>query len=216
MVEIDDCDCWSDSFGPIRFGCQLETESLEVCGLSSRILHQVHGAEIIGDDRYVGKGQEADGLVTDRADVALVIRTADCVPVHVHDGKRIALVHAGWRGTAAGIVTRLADYFDMSKAHTYIGPAISAARYEVDSDLYMDWLARDPSLAPFLQEHKPGSSKRLLDLRGFIRNQLLEMGTAEDRITQVPLCTYESKLPSYRRQGQKAKRIQNFIYRVCP
>jgi len=216
MVEIDKNDCWQDSFGPIRFGCQLETTSLAARGLGIRTLHQVHEAEIIDDAQYHGGGQKGDGLVTDRMGVALVIRTADCVPVHVHDGKRIALVHAGWRGTAAGIVPGLADFFDMSELHAFIGPAISAARYEVDNDLYVDWLARDPTLAPFLSQHQPGSSKRLLDLGGFIRFQLLEMGTPAERITQIPLCTYDSKLPSYRRQGQKAKRIQNFIYRVCP
>src|SRR5574341_657549 len=65
---------------------------------------QVHGTDSLVLDRPVSKGETFaggwDGLVTDQAGVLLTIRTADCLPVLVHDPARgvVAALHVGWRG----------------------------------------------------------------------------------------------------------------------
>src|SRR5512147_2034035 len=73
---------------------------------------QVHGTDALvvdrslsSDDRFHGAW---DALVTDQPGVMVAVRTADCVPVLVHDPKQhvVAAVHAGWRGAVAGIVPK--------------------------------------------------------------------------------------------------------------
>ena len=215
MVSIAENDCWSDRWQDVHVGSCLDTDPLFSSGkLSWRSLRQVHGNQVFDDDSFYGPSQEGDGLVTDAYNTALLIRTADCVPVHVTDGRRIGILHAGWRGTAAGIVKGLEKFFnDMNRVRVWIGPSIHGRNYEVDSDLYLDWVEREPQLADFLQEHKPGATKRLLDLRGFIRQQLLDMGVPVTAVIPIPVCTYDSTLPSYRRQGLEARRIINYIWR---
>lgn len=211
--QIDDRCCWQGSIKDIHMGCCLEMSQLERDGLGIRYLKQVHGAEIIGDRRFEICGQTADGMVTDRGNLALVIRTADCVPLHVTDGKRIALIHAGWRGTEAGIVKAIANFFKPEHVQVVIGPAISAANYEVDDDLYGNWVRKEPEVEEWLLETPRGGTKRRFNLKGLVRAQLLAMGVSDSRITLIPICTYQSPLPSYRRQGQEASRILNYIYR---
>jgi hypothetical protein len=177
----------------------------------------VHGTTVIGDGRYEGPEQEGDGLVTDQAGVALVIRTADCLPIHATDRNRIACFHAGWRGTEAGIVGELARFFKTAHTHVAIGPAISAANYEVDVDLYGTWRAREPELEHWLHPsaHAPrGSSRRLFNLKGLVRAQLISIGLTDERLTLIPVCTYDSQLPSYRRQRDTTDRIYNYIYKT--
>lgn len=203
---------WQMQWGDIVFGSCLNPESLPTEVQCVRMVNQVHGA-IIWSDRHYRADRQGDGLVTDLTHVCLVVRTADCVPVHISDGSRVAMLHAGWRGTAAGILTKLGRYFDLQQIRIVIGPSITQMNYEVGPDLYADWLDRDPNLANFLEVQPAGGDKRQFDLRGFVVNQLLELGVGEAAITQVDVCTFASPLPSYRRDGQRAGRILNYAYR---
>ena len=80
--------------------------------------NQVHGAAVrtvttadVRTDPYDKVGYEADGLMTDLPGVVLRVSSADCIPILFYDPVRrcIAAVHAGWRGTAAGIATAAVD-----------------------------------------------------------------------------------------------------------
>ena len=70
------------------------------------VARQVHGVEVLWHDQVQGLVilEGADGHATDRPGVLLALTAADCVPVYILDpvDRRIALLHAGWRGTAAG------------------------------------------------------------------------------------------------------------------
>ena len=202
--------------GPVRMGSCLELESLDELGLEVRQLKQVHGVAI-RDDAYFANERsyhEGDGLVSTLPSVALVVKTADCLPVVLSDGHKIAAVHAGWRGFRAGIVERLTGHFDMSRVFAFIGPAISADNYEVDRDLYEAWLAEDPALASRLKPAPAGGTKRLFDLKGMARAQLIELGIAEARVEVVPVCTVASSLPSFRRDKNRDRSIYSYIYRM--
>jgi YfiH family protein len=155
--------------------------------------------------------REGDGLMTDVPGILLGIQTADCVPVLVADIRLqvVAAFHAGWRGTAAGIVERgiaalIADYgaapADMVAA---VGPAIGGCCYTVGEEVrsefasrfsYADSLFRE--LIPHPDESKAQFS---LDLWEANRRQLLATGIAPERISLVGECTGCFGLPTRRK-----------------
>lgn len=204
---------WSGSAGSVYFGAQPRLFPLISNNLSVRYLKQVHGNLIHGDASFNHCWQEGDGLITSKKSVALAIRTADCIPLHLWDSERIGMIHAGWRSVRQNIVLKLIQDFKTESAVAILGPSISAENYEVDRDLYDDWLRDWPALESFLSPALPHSSKRNLDLRGVVVYQLEQAGIPSAAIYQMPPCTFGSKLPSYRREGQFAKRIINYIYR---
>ena len=129
---------------------------------------QVHGAgvRVVGaTDRGSGAFclddaiADADALVTGTPGVVLAILTADCVPIVLHDPVAgvLACVHAGWRGTVAGVsVAALAAMCTLgsrsSDVIAGIGPAIAAARYQVGPDVHQAVTqAFGPAAAAFIR-----------------------------------------------------------------
>lgn len=110
-------------------------------------LWQVHSADVIYADAPRAPGQEhhgkADALITDRPNVTLFLRFADCVPIMLYDKAThtIGLVHAGWRGTVARVcaatIEAMTARFGTNPANVSatIGPSISAQRYEVGPEV---------------------------------------------------------------------------------
>ncbi|MEX2537266.1 MAG: polyphenol oxidase family protein [Actinomycetota bacterium] len=95
-----------------------------------RNVRQVHGADVV---RAAVKRRDADAVWTDEPERTLAVLSADCVlGLFVGDG-RIAVAHAGWRGTVAGIVENAARAVG---AHTvYLGPAIGPCCFEVGAEV---------------------------------------------------------------------------------
>src|SRR4051794_18923033 len=131
---------------------------------------QVHGTRVIGADRATEDAaiEEADGVATASKDLALLVLTADCLPVALATPKAIAMIHAGWRGLAGGV---LQAGVDALRAHdpdgpiqAAIGPAAGACCYEVD----------DAVAARFADE--PRRADRALDLKGIARRRLTAAG----------------------------------------
>jgi YfiH family protein len=172
---------------------------------------QVHGTRIerVGRER-AGAGfldpvdaiAATDGLLTDQAGVALAVLTADCVPVVLADpaAGRLAVVHAGWRGIAGGIVGQALGAFDHpSDVRASIGPAIGPDHYEVGEDVAKAVDAACPSGAV---TRSGGSRTRPhLDLPSSIAGILFDSGVR--RISSSGLCTAceEDRFFSYRRDG---------------
>jgi purine-nucleoside/S-methyl-5'-thioadenosine phosphorylase / adenosine deaminase len=176
-----------------------------------RRVNQVHGANVVAASSYNGAAPEADGLWTrDPADV-LVIRAADCAPVWVVDPphKTLALVHAGWRGVAAGIVERAIAVLESTGArrndlHAAIGPHIGPCCFEVGPEVS----------ALFIDDGAVGTAERLvvehkradgvsLDLGAAIVSRLLAGGVDTARVDSARACTrcHPDLLHSYRRNG---------------
>jgi YfiH family protein len=145
---------------------------------------QVHGAEV---REWTAPPQPAafaepgadlervDGHITSLAQIGLLALTADCLPVALVAPGRVAMLHAGWRGLAAGIIPRALQGFDRPPAAA-IGPAIGRCCYEVGAEV-LDAFAHLDGVA----------SGRMLDLRGVARAQL-EAGDVA-RVEDVDLCT---------------------------
>lgn len=114
---------------------------------------QVHGsALLVHHATWEGwlRGDEADGHVTVERGTAVAVTIADCVPVFVaHPSGAIALLHSGWRGTAARIVERGIEAlvhrgFPASELRLHAGPAICGKCYEVSADVYRQLTGSDP------------------------------------------------------------------------
>ncbi len=152
-----------------------------------------------------------DGLLTDRFGVALLIRTADCLPVFVIDPARrvVGLVHVGWRGLSADLPQRVVGSFHRyfySQAHqlrVVIGPAIHSCCYEVGQSF--------PScFNPFIQIR---AGRRTCDLIGFAIHQFHRCGLKKEQIVDTGHCTFcESRhWFSLRREGPSSGRLVSFV-----
>lgn len=180
-----------------------------------RRLIQVHGIAVLDDAGFPAVGEvEGDGLVTSRDGVVLVIRTADCIPLFLMDVHRVGLVHAGWRGVAGGICRKALSHFERESVRVILGPGICQRHYEVGSELVGPWLAREPELSASLVPSPSRRGHHLLDLKGHLRKMLLGQGVASERVFDIPICTYASSLPSYRRDAGTDARILNYIFRI--
>ena len=155
---------------------------------------QVHGSRIVTVGRNYEGIEEADGLVTDVPGVLLGIMVADCVPVLVADTRRRAVgaFHAGWRGTAAGIVewgvARMVEEFgarpeDMVGA---IGPSIGRCCYRVGEELRAEFQARFHYAEELFEERGNGL---YLDLADANRRQMIGAGLSPERVAAVGECT---------------------------
>lgn len=111
-------------------------------GLVSSV--QVHGTQVTrhrGPWSGIRRLDGIDGHLVAAAGAA-AITVADCVPVFVaHPSGVVAVVHAGWRGTAGKILTVavqqfIAEGLDPTDIHVHFGPAICGRCYEVGPDVY--------------------------------------------------------------------------------
>ncbi len=183
-------------------------------------VRQVHGTDVLAiDRRTTAVSGGYDAIVTNQPGVLVAVETADCVPILLLDASRgvYAAVHAGWRGTVGGIVTKtvkvMQDRFGchLRSIRAAIGPSIGVCCYEVNGTVLAP-LKRGFSYWADVVENVKGT-KAHLDLRGFNRRQLEEAGIGSDRIETVNLCTacQPDLFYSYRRDGAKTGRMMSGI-----
>lgn len=94
-------------------------------------VHQVHGNRIVEAKADLRK---ADGHFTDKANTALIIKTADCMPVFLKNGPRIFGLHIGWRGLMKKILTESSVYWlSQHPVELWLGPHIEQKCFELDT-----------------------------------------------------------------------------------
>ncbi|MEX2154846.1 MAG: polyphenol oxidase family protein [Gemmatimonadaceae bacterium] len=106
---------------------------------------QVHGVEVVvhtqGWEGWL-RGPRADGHVVTTRGTAVAVTIADCVPIFIaHPSGAVAILHSGWRGTAAriveeGIATLAHRGFPAAELRMHLGPAICGKCYEVSADVF--------------------------------------------------------------------------------
>ena len=175
-------------------------------------LNQTHSSEVIKlpDTEFAsGVSRSADGVWTDSVDTVLAVLTADCLPVVISDteGSNVAVIHAGWRGLAAGILNNALAVFDpQAELHAWMGPAIGPSSFEVGEDVLEAFVNRN-ALHHSLFSPRASKGKYLADIYGLARAEL----TASRRVTVTggDYCTYsqESWFHSHRRDGVKTGRM---------
>ena len=158
-----------------------------------QFVYQVHGSDIrrIVDIPPAAERPAADGQVTRRKEVAVAVLTADCLPIAVAGGGAVAMLHAGWRGLASGVIAagvgalrELAAGGDGNPPArdaafcAAIGPGAGPCCYEVGEEVRSAFSAYDGACH--------GSH---LDLKAVARAQLVAAGVCVDDVHDVDLCT---------------------------
>ena len=142
---------------------------------------------------------EGDAIIVSRKEsdgVAFGIRTADCLPIMCVTNTEIALIHAGWRGLANGVIGKtLASLSNHENLRVLIGPAACFSCYEVGEEV-VDAIGK----SAVAEIH--GEGKFLLDTVNTAKMQIHLSSQDQETIEVLPLCTIEKNfLHSYRREG---------------
>lgn len=154
--------------------------------------------------------QSADGQATALEGVATVVLTADCLPVAVGGEAAVAMLHAGWRGLAAGVleegVRALRELGAAGPLHAAIGPGAGVCCYEVGEEVHAAFGAEPPELT---------RRGRNLDLKAIARLRLERAGV--ESVHDCGLCTMCSDASlffSHRRDGGITGRQAGVAWRV--
>lgn len=184
---------------------------------------QVHGNTIASVGTVdLGRGATSletaiphtDGLLTNSS-IPLFALFADCVPIWLYDPKVGAggVVHAGWRGTTAGIaseaVAEMERHFGSRRENILaaIGPSIGPCCYRVGEEVVAKAEELKVASAPYFVPQGKGSYAA--DLAGFNRALLLEAGLVERKIATCGFCTscQPDLFFSHRRDGGSTGRM---------
>ncbi len=147
---------------------------------------QVHGKRVVRvPDDQVAEGSgvivDADGQATAAAGLAPMVLAADCLPIAITGGGAVAMVHAGWRGLAAGVVGEGAQAVRSLGAHgmlsAAIGPGAGPCCYEVGEEVH----------AVFARHGEGVRQGRNLDLKAIAARELALAGVAD--IHDCGICT---------------------------
>jgi hypothetical protein len=168
-------------------------------------LRQVHSTDCVLAAGRSGELGEGDALLENTPGSVVAVKTADCLPILLVNGRHraVAVVHAGWRGTAAGIAQRAVEAMraqfgslagDLDAA---IGPGIGKCCYEVGPEV----------AAEFGQQ-----GRAHVDLAEANRRQLMDAGVTPERIYASNLCTMCrcEEFHSFRRDKEAAGRMYSF------
>ncbi len=154
------------------------------------MIRQVHGSRVLGVDEVpdgvagtdeVLALEEADGQATTRAGIAPMVLTADCLPIALSGGGAVAMLHAGWRGLAGGIIAEgvrtLRALGAAEPLSAAIGPGAGGCCYQVGEEVHEQFSSYG--------EHVHRDDK--LYLKAIARGQLERAGVAT--VHDAGLCT---------------------------
>jgi polyphenol oxidase len=173
---------------------------------------QVHGVDVICSDipRPLNSlHQKADAILTDRPEITLFMRFADCVPILFHDPVKrvVGIAHAGWQGTVKKIVKITVETMH-SRYGSHpadilagIGPSISVDRYEVGPDVVEQVIHAFGDDASALLKRYNGSVH--LDL--WEANRLLLEQSGVRKIQVAGICTASNTADWYSHRAEKGK-----------
>jgi YfiH family protein len=188
------------------------------CGHAPNALYevsQVHGAgaRVVSASELPAqvRREQGDALVAPRGGIAIGVRVADCVALLIADvsGGAVAAIHAGWRGTVAGVVEAgvgvlLAAGAEPGALRAALFPHIRRCCFEVGDDVAAQLLACSPD--PDVVDRSQGRPH--VDLTAIVRAKLARLGVSGGAIDDVSGCTRcePARFFSFRRDGQRSGR----------
>jgi YfiH family protein len=178
-------------------------------------LTQVHGTRVIeltpihAAQSPPAVAPEADAAVARCSGRVCAIATADCLPVVLADdaGARVGVAHAGWRGLAGGVLEATVRAMEVPAARltAWLGPAISAAAFEVGPEVRDAFMSRDAIAGACFVVNARGRYQA--DLYALARLALSRLGV--ERVAGGGWCTYanDRDFYSYRRDGRTGRMV---------
>ncbi|MGC6513810.1 MAG: peptidoglycan editing factor PgeF [Myxococcota bacterium] len=185
------------------------------------VLSQVHGDRVLRVVEPRGTrtpAGEADAMWTDRPNVLLAVRTADCVPVvlaSTSEGGPIAAAHAGWRGLACGVLTRSVSSLRQAGAErvmAVVGPCISGDAYQVGQEVVDGVAATLSSMDGVAWRDASHPGRWRVDPGAAACRQLEALGV---EVVRIEACTSGSQFFSHRHDGPTTGRQAGLIMRVA-
>ena len=205
-----------DSADNIRENRRRLLDALRISDWPMVTAKQIHSADVTIVNEAQAEPTTCDALTTALPRTLLAIQTADCMPILLGDQRThaVAAVHAGWRGTLAGIVARTIERMQ----HAYgtrcedviaaLGPTIQAPNFEVGGEVIEQFETAYAFATQAVSQRKP-TGQALLDL-AFINRRLLEnAGVPATQIFDCGLCTVERNdlFFSYRKERGAEKPV---------
>jgi hypothetical protein len=172
-----------------------------------RTLKQIHSGSVL-DVMTADDTCQGDALVSNQPGVRIGIRTADCVPILLADPvtRAVAAVHAGWRGSAANIVSAAVRKMSArpEDVRAAIGPSIGVCCYEVGPEVARQF-------GKWLPELNSAADPVRLDLPAVNEAQLRALGMTN--IWKSGECTFclAERFFSFRREREQAGRMVSWI-----
>ena len=172
---------------------------------------QIHTTNIQIIDKSEHPILESDGLITNKNGLVLCINLADCGGVLCYDAKNNAIgtFHSGWKGTQLNIVAvginKMKKVYSTNSADllVYLTPCAGKEHYEVEYDVAQHF---------YNHIEQVNNGKYLLDIKGVIVKQLLDIGVRKENIEISSICTISNKMyHSFRREENKSGRMTAFI-----
>lgn len=192
-------------------------------------LNQIHSNKVVKPSEKISENMnDADGLISETGNQALWVASADCTPILIGDRqtRQVSAIHAGWRGTAQGIVKEavrllISDGSKISDLLIAMGPAISGSVYQVSEtvaaticqSILGDESPQNTSeilniawqlpQTPLREDNQVGRVKIDVTQVNYLQLQQLEIKPAQ--IAIAPYCTYQNPdlFFSYRRSKEK-------------
>jgi YfiH family protein len=175
---------------------------------------QVHGTNVITTENVERRhNPDCDGFIVAKTGGAAGVFLADCQPIILwnRQSATAAVIHAGWRGVAAGIArvglerVYAAGSAKRDEVFAFLGPCISAAHYEVGEDVVRAAISSGLDEAILTGDF----GKSLFGLSRANATILAENGLPDENIYSSDVCTYrmDEHFYSYRRAGEEAGRF---------
>lgn len=171
---------------------------------------QVHGTSVYLATE-AGRVEGYDALITNQPGLLVGVTVADCVPILIydHENQAVAAIHAGWRGTVAGIVTStlttMAQQFGTTgeNCYGYVGTCIDTTAFEIGEEVAAQF-------APDYLRINPNNQRVCADLKSANADLLRQFGIPPTQIAVSPFSTilHNADYFSYRaEQGQTGRML---------
>lgn len=182
--------------------------------------HQIHSDNItiLNNKSMINQNYDADATITNLKNIAIAVKTADCVPIIIQDkDKKIAAVlHCGWKGTSKAIlkkvILKIEEEFKIKPSNliTAIGPAICKNCYSVNEDVINEFKKIINTDDFYIKK----GDKLYIDLKDINKRFLIECGVLKENIEVINDCTYckNDEYQSYRYHKTTLSYQLSFIY----
>lgn len=151
--------------------------------------YQVHGTDVLYATE-AGRFEGYDALITNQPGLLIGVTVADCVPILIYDQahQAVAAIHAGWRGTVGGVVTKTLTLMQQrfgtlpGACYAYVGTCIDECSFEVGPEVAEQFAAT-------YKQTKSRAGKACVDLKGANVASLIDFGIPLGQIAISPFST---------------------------